>query len=547
MVEQSIRAWPGSALLSLARWHALPDSSLQPCLYVVMIGESPFNFGQTMANLSRCVRHHALRDPDRAALVYEGNTLTYGQLWQRIGRLAGLLLVRGVLPGERVALLMKNSAAFVELALAISHVGAVLVPINFRLSGDEVDFILRDSGSVLLLRDEEFTGHSHAAPAVITLGTAAQSDPTVLAPDPGADFTMAQVAQSDLLRIMYTSGTTDRPKGVMHSYGNFYAKSADHIVTLGLSPRSRLLVVGPLYHVGAFDLPGVAVLWAGGLLAIQRDFEPAGALRLIERERLTCAWLAPVMTAGLLAAQAESPADVSSLEWAIGGGEATPASRIHAFAQAFPNARYIDAYGLTETCGGDTLMEPGREIEKIGSVGRPLSQVDITIRDDDGVALAAGETGEVCLRGAKVTQGYWHAPEKTAACFFGDWLRTGDVGHLDDEGFLFITDRKKDMIISGGENIASSEVERAIMELAQIEDVAVIGLTDARWGERPVAVIVLRPGEELSGDAVRAHCRQRLAAFKAPDRVIFRAALPRSASGKVLKRELRELLGGPAS
>jgi fatty-acyl-CoA synthase len=253
------------------------------------------------------------------------------------------------------------------------------------------------------------------------------------------------------------------------------------------------------------------------------------------------------MVGALLASQTAAPRDVSSFEWTIGGGERTPESRIRQFSAAFPNARYIDAYGLTETCGGDTLMERGRELEKIGSVGRALSQVDIEIRDDAGQLLPCGEEGEICIRGAKVTQGYWHAPEKTAASFFDDWLRTGDVGYLDREGFLFVTDRKKDMIITGGENVASAEVERAIFEMPQVQDAAVIGAPDARWGERPITFIVLYPGQSLSEAKILSHCRNRLAAFKVPDRVIFASALPRSPSGKVLKRELRKSITGKDS
>jgi fatty-acyl-CoA synthase len=333
----------------------------------------------------------------------------------------------------------------------------------------------------------------------------------------------------------------------MHTYRNFSAKSADQIVELGLSADTRLLIAGPLYHVGAFDLPGVAVLWTGGMLCIQRDFDADAALDLIKRERLTAAWTAPVMAGALLAAQQQAPRDVSSLQWVIGGGERTPEARIRAFSEAFAGARYIDAYGLTETCGGDTLMELGREIEKIGSVGRALPHVDIEIRDEQGQTLPPGEEGEVCIRGAKVTQGYWNAPEKTAASFFGDWLRTGDAGYLDEDGFLYLTDRIKDLIVSGGENIASSEVERVIQQLPQVLDCAVIGVPDERWGERPLAVVVLHPGARLDEAQVRAHCRGALAAFKAPDQTVFVASLPRSASGKVLKRELRAQLGAGAA
>ncbi len=496
-----------------------------------------------MPNLSRLVRHHALREPDRAALAYGGSVVSYGELWRRIGGVAGMLRTRGIGKADRVALLMKNSAAFIEIALAVSHLGAVLVPINFRLARDEVDFILRDSGAVLLFCDVELAGWQAAVPSLVIVTPEAQSDSSLLATGLG-DAAMAQVSEADLMRIMYTSGTTAHPKGVMHTYRNFYAKSADQILELGLSRATRLLVVGPLYHVGAFDLPGLAVLWAGGMLAIQRDFDASGALDLIAELGLTCAWTAPVMAAALIDAQRESPRDVASLQWLIGGGERTPEARIHAFAETFANARYIDAYGLTETCGGDTLMEAGREIDRIGSVGRALPQVDIEIRDEAGRALPAGEEGEVCIRGAKVTQGYWNAPDKTAASFWGLWLRTGDAGYLDPEGFLFLTDRIKDLIISGGENIASSEVERVIQQLPQVLDCAVIGVADARWGERPHGVVVLHPGQSLSEAAVRDHCRAHLAGFKVPDRVTFAESLPRSASGKVLKRELRAALGG---
>lgn len=499
-----------------------------------------------MSNLSRCVRHHALREPGRIALTYLGAKVSYGQLWDRSAKVAGMLRARGVNEGDRVALLMKNSAAFIEIALAASHAGAVLVPINFRLSPNEVDFILRDSGSSLLLRDEEFAIWDAAVPATIDVSACSQSNAARL---PGSlhDSAMASRQPDDLLRIMYTSGTTDHPKGVMHSYANFYAKSADHIIELGLSKETRLLVTGPLYHVGAFDLPGVGVLWAGGMLCIQRDFDAKRALSLIAAERLNGAWLAPVMSSAILAEQAAAPQDTSSLEWVIGGGERTPEARIREFSNAFPNGRYIDAYGLTETCGGDTMMEAGKEIEKIGSVGRPLSQVDIAIRNDEGDDLPSGKEGEVCVHGAKVTQGYWNAPEKNRASFFGRWLRTGDVGYLDPDGFLFLTDRKKDLIISGGENIASSEVERVIQELPQVSEVAVIAIPDEHWGERPLAYVVLGDGRSLSVEEIRQHCRVRLAAFKVPDRIEFALSLPRSASGKVLKRELRDQIARGAN
>jgi acyl-CoA synthetase (AMP-forming)/AMP-acid ligase II len=347
----------------------------------------------------------------------------------------------------------------------------------------------------------------------------------------------------DLFRLMYTSGTTDRPKGVMHSYGNFYWKCMDHVIGLGLSAQDRLLVVGPLYHVGAFDLPGMAVLWLGGSIILQRQFDEAAALAAIEAEKITCAWFAPMMVGRMLALEDRDKYDLSSFRWCIAGGEKTPENRIRDFTKLFTKARFIDAYGLTETCSGDTLMEQGREMEKIGSTGRALAHVEITIRDEDGNTLSAGTEGEICLRGPKVMKGYWKDPEKTAKSFFGDWFRSGDIGYLDDEGFLFITDRKKDMIISGGENIASSEVERVIYQIPEVAECAIIGLPDPKWGERPVAVIVARPGANLSAEDIVARCKANLAGFKVPKEIHFRDAIPRNPSGKVLKRVLREEMG----
>jgi fatty-acyl-CoA synthase len=341
---------------------------------------------------------------------------------------------------------------------------------------------------------------------------------------------------------MYTSGTTDRRKGVKHRYENYAWKCLDHITALGLTRDERLLVVGPLYHVGAFDLPGLAVLLVGGMLAVMREFEPEATLALIEQERLTGGWMAPVMLNRSIACEARERFDLSSFRWLIGGGERTPEERIREFGTLFKAARYIDGYGLTETCSGDTLMEAGREIEKIGSTGRALAHVQIDIRDEDGRSLASGETGEVCLRGPKVTRGYWKDTEKTSASFFGDWFRTGDVGYLDADGFLYLTDRKKDMIISGGENIASSEVERVVYQLPQVAEAAAVGLPDERWGESVTAVVVLRPGTTLTLEQLRAHCDGKLGGFKTPKQLVIRDALPRNPSGKVLKRVLRDEL-----
>jgi len=491
-----------------------------------------------MINLSSFIAFHARRTPARCALKYRGEDISYATFDHRIRQAAGWLASRGIGADDVVAVLMKNSAAFLELVFAASHIGAVFLPINYRLSAEEVGYIVGNSGARLLIADEELAAIATGAAPVVLLNEAAQASVTHLGPDV-APAPVHPRQPGDLMRLMYTSGTTDRPKGVMLSYENMYWKSADQTLVLGLNADTRLLVVGPLYHVGALDLPGIAVLWHGGLMSIHRNFEPEQALAAIEREGLNAAWFAPVMTTALLTHPGRDRYDVSSLKWAIGGGEKTPEARIRTFSDFFKGARYIDAYGLTETVGGDTFMEAGREIEKIGSTGRATAHVAIEIRDERGNRLAPDQDGEICLRGPKVTRGYWKDPDKTAAAFFGDWFRTGDVGHLDADGFLYLTDRKKDIIISGGENIASSEVERVIYELPAVREVAIVGVPDARWGETPVAVVVLAEHAALDLASLATHCRSRLAGFKVPRELVIRDSLPRNPSGKVLKRVLR--------
>jgi fatty-acyl-CoA synthase len=459
------------------------------------------------------------RTPDKIAIVAGEQRIDWRMLERRIAHTGGWLAQRGKGPGDIVAVLMKNSPAFLELGFATRHIGAVFLPINYRLAA------------------------ASGAPDLVLADAAARTDSTRLGPDAApADIQPRQ--PDDLFRLMCASGTTARPKGVIHTYANFHWKSADHTVLFGLGPRTRQLVVGPLYHVGAFDLPGVAVLWLSGTIVLQRDFDASAVLDAIKAERIEGVWLAPVMTGSVLAVAALRPGDVASLRWMIGGGDRTPESRIRAVTAASPAARHIDAHGMTETCSGDTFMDPGYEIAKIGSAVRPVAALEVRICDESGAPLPAGDTGEICLRGPKVTAGYWRDPERTAAAFFGDWLCSGDVGHLDADGFLFLTDRNKHMILSGGDNAASSQVERVLYELPEIVEAAVIGVPDERWGERPLAVVVMAQGAACAPEAILAHCRAKLAGFKVPKEVVQRERLPRKPSGKILKRTLREELAG---
>ncbi|MBO0128511.1 AMP-binding protein [Agrobacterium sp. OT33] len=501
-----------------------------------------------MFNLSRYVARNAEASPNAEAVVYQDIRLDWRSLDARVRHLAFGLKQRGIGEGSIVALLMKNSLAYLELIYAIGHIGGVVLPLNFRLSATEVTYIATHAGAQLILADDAFaSAAADCGVPVITVDEAGQRDiGAMLVPVDGGRKTTDLVARGrdDMFRLMYTSGTTARPKGVVHTYDNYYWKCYDHVLSLGIDTATRLLIVGPMYHVGGCDLPGLAVHLAGGLIVVQRDFDPRGVLETIARERIDGIWLAPVMTNDILALPDADLGQCDSLRWCIAGGERTPESRIRIFIERFPSARYIDAYGMTETCSGDTMMNPGRELDKIGSVGRPLRFVELEIRDDDGNRLPAGEDGEICMRGPKVMREYWRDPETTAAAFHADgFLRSGDVGRVDDEGFLFITDRQKDMIISGGENIASSEVERVIYQHPAVKEAAIFARPHPRWGEIAVAAVVLAKGGRLDLAQLSEHCQKSLAKFKCPKDLVFLPALPRNPSGKVLKRVLRDLDG----
>ncbi|HKU06428.1 MAG TPA: AMP-binding protein, partial [Bradyrhizobium sp.] len=272
-----------------------------------------------MINLSSFIAFHARRTPGRTALKYRGEDISYAQFDGRIRKVAGWLTARGIGRGDVVAVLMKNSTAFLELVFAASHIGAVFLPINYRLSADEVGYIVGNAGARILIADDELASIAAGSVATVLLDEAAQASITNIAADV-APAPLQPVQPGDLMRLMYTSGTTDRPKGVMLTYENLYWKSADQTIALGLTADTRLLIVGPLYHVGALDLPGISVLWHGGMLSVHRNFEPEAALAAIEKERLNAAWFAPVMTTAILTCPARDRYDVSSLKWTIGGG-----------------------------------------------------------------------------------------------------------------------------------------------------------------------------------------------------------------------------------
>jgi acyl-CoA synthetase (AMP-forming)/AMP-acid ligase II len=502
-------------------------------------------------NWSYVLEGNVEKFPNKEAIIFGERRLTYKQLGERVDGLAQGLQRLGLKGGDTVAILLLNCSEYFEITFAVNKLGGAWLPLNYRLAGPEVTYILNHSEARMLISEKEFEpliqGIRKDIPGVqkfIGVGKEVpagwESYDGLVEANKGAKVPHALVELDDLHRLMYTSGTTAHPKGVMITYGNLYWKNIGHIVMFDIKPGDKTLIVGPLYHVGGMDLTATGTLNVGGSVLILRRFDTIPVLQTIQKERPTNAWFAPTMINTLFQEPTFDQYDVSSIRFIIDGGEKMPLPLITKVKEKFPNAWFADAYGLTETVSGDTFLSRDKMVEKIGSVGKPVIQLRVRIVDDDGRDVRPNTLGEIVLRGPKVFKGYWKNPQATAEVLKNGWFHTGDIGTLDEEGYLYIVDRKKDIIISGGENVASLEVERVIYELPQVLETAVVGIPHPKWQEIPKAFVVLKKGEKLTAEEITAHCSKKLAKFKVPKEVEFIDILPRNPSGKILKRELRQ-------
>ncbi|GAA3613385.1 long-chain fatty acid--CoA ligase [Kineosporia mesophila] len=501
-----------------------------------------------MENFASTLDHHADRRPDKVVLTHGATTRTNTELLARVNALAAALRGAGVGRGDVVALLLANGVEFLETLYAVNRLGAAFLPLNVRLAPAEWEYILGNSEAVALIAGAEYVPLAPDLPAIRTRIVVGEPAPPgwepyeqVLGAHHGREVPVEDVPGSALQRLMYTSGTTSRPKGVCITHANLLAKNLGLIIEFGLTHQDVTAVAGPLYHVGALDMGGLTTLHVGGSLLLQKRFDAPGLICLIQRHRATTVWLAPAMVNALLQDASLAGADLSSLRVIMSGGEKMPEARLKQILDILPGVWFADAYGLTETVSSDTFLPREYMHAKLGSVGKPLAQHRVRVADDRGDELPPGSVGEILVRGPKVFSRYWRDPAATENAFVGGWFRTGDIGRLDEDGFLYIEDRKKDMIVSGGENIATPEVERVLYEHPDIVEVAVVGHPDERWGEVPHAFVALRPGAVLTPADVTAFCTGRLARFKIPAYVTIVEALPRTASGKVVKRELRSM------
>jgi O-succinylbenzoate-CoA ligase len=507
-------------------------------------------------NLGSFLAKRAHLSPKLEAVVEveKNRRFTFAELDARANRIAHVLLSKGVQKGDRVALLVMNGVEYIESYFGAAKIGAVMVPLNWRLVADELDFIIGDSGSVVLVYGEEFDDaanalHGRDLPVRnwIRIGNAERPDwaedyDQLCADAPTAEPEIVG-SDDDLLFIMYTSGTTGLPKGAVHSHATMAWASITINMTSDMRYGDRYLQMLPLFHVGALT-PATACIHRGSTLVVLRAFDPTLAFDVIERESITTGLAVPAMLQFMLQSPSRDKVNLDLVRWFMCGAAPVPVSLIETYAKLGIEIHQV--YGLTETCGPACLISPEEAIAKAGSTGPAFFHTDVRVVDGDDRDVEPGEVGEVIIRGRHLMLEYWNRPEATAETIRDGWLYSGDLATIDKEGYVYIQDRKKDMIISGGENIYPAEIENVLAAHPKLAEAAVIGLPSEKWGESPAAIVVAAKGESPTADEVLSFCRGKLAAFKLPRSVEFIDEIPRNPTGKILKRILREQFPGPA-
>lgn len=500
------------------------------------------------------VARHGFQIPDRPALRWLGETITWGEFAAQVDRLSEALSRRGLKSGDRLALLTDNQPEFLVALYAANRLGAIVVPLNFRLAAPEIAFILADCSPKLFVVAEPYSQVAIESTALadngpvglIVIGEGsvpgAEKWTSVLA-EPADGLPPVDVPEDSAAVIIYTSGTTGRPKGAVLSHANLLGNTITMMRFYRMFTDDEVALLGvPLFHVGGIaSVEGPVML--GGTVVFQDPgaFDPAGVLDLFEHERVTSTFLVPAQLRQICDIADAGSRDCSALRNICWGGAPATDQLLRDLDDLFPLTNIIAGFGQTEMSPMTCVMDPESSIRKLGSVGRPIPTIAWRVVDDDMNDVPQGEIGEIVYRGPTTMLGYWNNPEATAEAFTGGWFHSGDLVRVDDDGYVWVVDRKKDMVISGGENVYSAEVENALAEHPAIVDIAVIGRADERWGETPIAIAQLRA--PLGIDELRAWAGARLARYKLPTALVEVAQLPRNASGKVLKRDLREQYG----
>lgn len=495
-------------------------------------------------NIGEFLTKRAYLTPDREGLVCEKTRRTYKELNERANRLANAMKALGVGYGDRVGLLALNEPEYYDLYFGLGKIGAVLVPVNYRLAGPEIQFILSDCSPKVFVFGKEYKEVVDSirdqipAKALIAIS----DDPPEWAKSYETMISNSSVQEpeirggdDDTLTILYTSGTTGRPKGAELTHNYYYWNSVNLMSTLGNLGDTNLTAL-PLFHIGALAGPPW-VVHTGGRMVLLRSLDPQRFLELIQEEKVSGFGSVPALLDILKWVPNFEKYDWSSVKIILVYAAPVPVTLIKEYAAAGIQVRQL--YGLTEG-NTATVLDPENALAKAGSCGKPFFHTEVRVVDEEGRDAGPENKGEVLLRMPNMMKGYWNRPEDTAKTIKDGWLYTGDIGKMDREGFLYILDRKKDMIISGGENIYPAEIEDALLHHPQIADVGVIGYTHEKWGEAVKAIIVVKPGETLSEKELIEWCQGKIGRFKIPKAVVFTEAIPRTPTGKILKRVLRE-------
>ncbi|MDQ0948199.1 fatty-acyl-CoA synthase [Streptomyces phaeochromogenes] len=485
----------------------------------------------------------ARKTPHRTALIHGDTTVTYAGLYERTTRLAHALRACGVRRGDRIAYLGSNHPSYLETLFAAGTLGAVFVPLNTRLAGPEIAYQLTDSGAKALVYGPSFAGLVAGLPGNSDVRTyvevGAEYDQLLgAASDEAID---EPVTADDTCIIMYTSGTTGRPKGAMLTHGNLTWNAVNVLVDQDVIADERALVSAPLFHTAGLNMLTLPVLLKGGTCVLVEAFDPEATFDLIERHRITFMFGVPTMFEHVARHPRWADADLSSLRMLSCGGSPVPTPLIAAYQER--GLTFLQGYGMTEASPGVLFLDAEHAVTKAGSAGVPHFFSDVRVVRPDLTPAETGETGEVVVRGPHVMPGYWGLPDETAAVFHDGWFRSGDAARIDEDGYVTIVDRIKDMIISGGENIYPAEIEDQLLAHPDIVECAVIGVPDEKWGEVPRAVVVPREDVALDPDEVLASLAGRLAKYKIPKSVVLADELPRTASGKLLKSRVRKRYG----
>jgi len=505
--------------------------------------------------------------PDRAAISFEGKKYTFAQLSERVNRLANALSGVGIEKGDVVAILQVNCNQYVEAYYAVAKIGAIFVPLNFRAKNDELVHMLNNSDAKALFVGERYVDQVNSMRPELPLmkhyiSIESKQDGMLYYEDllasASAEEVFRDIADDDTTILMYTAGTTGLPKGVPLPHNSFSVYMLQNVNPADPDTEETNILTVPLYHVAGIQAM-LAATYGGRTLAMMRQFDVDEWLDTVQREKANRAMLVPTMLKRVIDHPDFDKYDISSLKVITYGAAPMPFEVIKKAIGVLPGVNFINAFGQTETASTITSLGPedhvieGTEEEKekklrrlTSSIGRPMSDVQMKIIDEGGNELPLGEVGEIVAKGPRVMGGYWKDAEKTAKTMTKDgWLRTGDMGYRDEEGYFYLAGRGDDLIIRGGENISPEEVENALYAHPAVEEAAVIGIPDPEWGEDPRAIVVLKKGMAATAEEIMEFCRQRLSSFKRPRSVVFVDELPRTSTGKVLKRVLRDQYGAP--